>query len=295
MVDPTLQKFRVEAAAVRPICLTPVARQFLDQVAELPTPKARPLFYRTSDRQLATSAAEGFEPYALTTRMYYETKYGTPLAYSRVLEAAGRHGFVNLAGKRVMDFGYGSVGHLRLMSLAKAETVGVDVDPFLAALYSHPSDQEGGIKLIHGSWPGDAAISTAAGGGYDLISSKNTLKRGYVHPERKVDPRMLVNLGVSDEQFLSSVFKALRPGGYFVVYNLSPAQERDPEKWIPWADGRCAFTRAQLTKAGFRVLDYDRKEDDLVAKMAVAFEWANSESEARKSFFSHVTVCRRPG
>jgi len=295
--DATLTRIKAEAASMRVVCQTPVAAEFLKGADDLTAPAPRPIYYREKDRQLSSVPGEGFEPTPLTSALYYDTKYGTPLAYARVIEAAGRHGFKTLKGKRVLDIGYGTVGHLRLMALAGAGAVGVDVDPFLVQLYSHSSDQgafgAGKVQMVDGSWPEDAKVAKSVGKDFDLITSKNTLKRGYVHPERKVDPRMLVDLGVSDEKYLAAVHSALRPGGYFVVYNLSPPQNPDPEKWIPWSDGRCAFTRDQLTKAGFRVLEYDQTEDQVVARMAVAFGWAKSTAEARAGFYSHVTVCRR--
>ena len=63
----------------------------------------------------------------------------------------------------------------------------------------------------------------AAGGSYDLFLSKNTLKRGYIQPEKKVDRRLLVDLGADDPAFLKAVAKALKPGGWLVIDNLSPA------------------------------------------------------------------------
>jgi len=44
-------------------------------------------------------------------------------------------------GKRILDFGYGTVGHLRLLASLGADMVGVEVDPLLRALYSAPGDQ----------------------------------------------------------------------------------------------------------------------------------------------------------
>ena len=53
------------------------------------------------------------------------------------------------------------------------------------------------MKLVHGRFPADPKVVAAVGGGYDLFLSKNTLKRGYIHPAEKVDPRLLVDLGVT--------------------------------------------------------------------------------------------------
>lgn len=53
-----------------------------------------------------------------------------------------------------------------------------------------------------------------AGTGYDLFLSKNTLKRGYIHPAREpASPRHVVRLGISDEKYLQQVFEMLKPGG----------------------------------------------------------------------------------
>src|SRR5690606_11718380 len=64
---------------------------------------------------------------------YYSTKYGSPLAYARALDvaAAADPALTSLAGKRVLDYGYGTIGHLRLMASLGAHAVGVDVDSFL--------------------------------------------------------------------------------------------------------------------------------------------------------------------
>ena len=79
------------------------------------------------------------------------------------------------------------------------------------------------------------------GEGFDLVLSKNVLKKGYVRPEKKVDPAMLVDLGVPPADFLREVAHALKPGGIFAIYNLCPAPRTD--RYVPWAYGESPFTR----------------------------------------------------
>ena len=78
---------------------------------------------------------------------------------------------------------------------------------------------------------------------YDLVLSKNTLKRGYIHPERPTEDRKLIKLGVDDRAFVQAVYDMLEPGGLFLIYNLCPAQAPPDQPYIPWADGRCPFDR----------------------------------------------------
>src|SRR5262249_241072 len=87
-----------------------------------------------------------------------------------------------------------------------------------------PAGGDGPLQPVTGQWPADAAtlaaVKAALPDGLDLFLSKNTLKRGYIHPERETDPRRLVHLGVDDAAFVAAVAQALKPGGLFVIYNL---------------------------------------------------------------------------
>ncbi|RIK67634.1 MAG: hypothetical protein DCC65_05745 [Planctomycetota bacterium] len=308
-----LEKLRYEAASVRPLVESELARRFLDRVADLPMPATRTL-YRDAERRYHSAAAvermheaerEKLTKVSVNAGLYYTTKYGTPLAYVRPIELLGRAGVSSFAGKRVLDYGYGTVGHLRLMALCGADAVGVDVDPFLPALYSLPEDQgdvrigettRGRVTLVDGRWPQEAA-ARAVGGGYDLILSKNTLKNGYLHPEREVDNRMLIDLGVSEEAFVKALFDALKPGGHFMIYNICPAPAPSDKPYIPWADGRCPFPRKMLESAGFEVVAFDVDDSKAVRAMAHAFGWDAGESgmNLEKDLFAHYTLLRRPG
>ncbi|MCB9898751.1 MAG: hypothetical protein H6828_15940 [Planctomycetes bacterium] len=297
-----------EADALRPLVHTAVARAFLDAARALPAGRARTLQRDTDGRwldesELADVPQQARSAVVVTADSYYVTKYGSPLAYVRVLERLGDAGLGSLRGKRVLDFGAGTVGHLRLLALAGADAVGVDVDPFLAALYAQPgasgevdrfdASSGGSARLFIGSWPGDETLRDAVGAGFDVITSKNTLKRGYIHPEQEVDPRLLVHLGVDDATFLAHVHDALVPGGLFVIVNLSPAQDTTGTRYIPWADGRCPFTRQDFDTAGFDVLVDDEIGDEAARDMGRALGWDEQGMDLEHDLFEHATVVRR--
>jgi hypothetical protein len=242
---------------------------------------------------------------ALPPAFYYQTRYGTPLAYARPLELLGTAGLTDVQSKRVLDFGYGSIGQLRLLAGLGADAVGVDVDPMLEALYSGEGDTgvvprgrkpAGRVTLVTGSFPGDDATATLVGGGYTLIVSKNTLKRGYVHPERPVDPRRMVHLGVEDTAFVRHVFRRLAPGGWFLIYNLCPAPAPPDQPYIPWADGRSPFPLEMLAAAGFEVLAFDVDDSAAARAMAHALGWDQGPApmDLEHDLFGTYTLARRP-
>lgn len=306
-----LDKLKGEAEAVGPLVKSSLARDFLAQVDHLPMPAPRTIF-RDDQRQYHSAAdvAQLSEPdrkklteVSVSDTLYYTTKYGSPLAYARLVEILGQSGIATFSNRRVLDYGYGTVGHLRLFALCGAEAVGVDVDPFLPALYSLPEDQGdvrigqkkvGRVMLVDGRWPTEAAAK-AVGGGYDLIISKNTLKNGYLHPEREVDKRMLIDLGVSEVTFVRAMFDALRPGGHVMIYNICPAPAPADKPYIPWADGRCPFPRKMLQSAGFTILAFDKDDSKAVRKMAHALGWDAGERgmDLENDLFAHYTLLRK--
>ncbi len=192
---------------------------------------------------------------------YYTTRYGTPLAYARPMQVLAQSGFKSLAGARMFDYGYGTIGHLRLWASCGADVVGVEVDPTTEALYNRPGDigiikgvggaPDGKITLTTGKWPADANTRDVVKNGYDVMIAKNVLKRGYVHPAEPVDKRMMVELGLPDVVFVAAVFDALKPGGCFLIYNICPAPSPPGKPYIPWSDGHCPFERKMLEDRGF--------------------------------------------
>jgi len=269
--------------------------------------KAREACTAEDHARLAPEQQARFQPSSFGPEFYYTTRSGSPLAYSRALDVigklAGPPATDVLSGKHVLDFGYGGIGHLRLLASLGCDVVGVDVDTLLHAYY-RAEDQgaianasaggpAGHLKLVHGRWPAEERVKQEIGGGYDLVLSKNTLKKGYVRPEKKVDPRMLVDLGVSPEQFLPAVAGILKPGGIFAIYNICPGPQAD--RYIPWAYGESPFTKEEFAAAGFELLAFDVVDDDAVHELAYALKWDEQGMKIEGDTFAWYTVARRKG
>lgn len=312
-----------EAGKLRPLVKTEAVKALLDAVPALPEPSPR-LLFRSKDRRSALSASEydamteeeraKYQPYPRPPMFYYYTGYGSPLIYVRPLdliaERAGWGGADGFKGKKILDFGYGLIGHLRLLAMRGADVTGIEVSPVLRALYSEPGDTgeikgvegsgvQGTLRLLHGFWPGEARVKEAAGEGYDLFISKNVLKRGYIHPpkDREVDERQLIKLGVDDATFLKEMHRLLKPGGYALIYNISPAQNpKDGEKpYLPHADGEFPFGRAAAEQAGFEVIAFDQPDHEAVLDvwMALGINGELSREEQAKDLFAMWTLLRK--
>jgi SAM-dependent methyltransferase len=282
---------RSEAEALRPLAHSTLARQFLAATSGVPTVATR-VVWTDSTRTHAWTDAEA-ALLADTTRsrlvrrelddgFYWNTRYGSPLAYLRPLEILSGAGMKSVDRTRLADFGCGTLGHLRLLASLGADAIGIDVDPLLRALYSEPGDQgevrggsgrSGRVRLVTGQWPASDSIRAQVGAGYDLILSKNTLKNGYLHPAQPVNPRMLVHLGVSDSAFVAELYRALKPGGRVLIYNLCPAPAPPGQPYIPWADGRCPFPQAMWRAAGFEVVRFDEDDSPRARAMGHALHW----------------------
>ena len=240
-----LASLRAEAVKLEPFVRSALAKQFLAAVPDLPTIPGLRVVHTNRETREALSAAEaeqrppealaGYERRELDERFYYTTRYGTPLAAVRALDLAGAAGLSGVDGKKVLDFGFGSIGQLRLLASLGATVTGIEVDRMLEKLYADPSDtgsiarskaaapgEAGHLRLLFGKFPADAKIVDAAGTGYSLFVSKNTLKRGYVHPEREADPRQLVHLEVDDATFVRAVHALLAPGGFSTTICSAP-------------------------------------------------------------------------
>jgi hypothetical protein len=202
-----------------------------------------------------------------------------------------------------VDFGYGNVGQLKLLALLGAEAHGIEVDPLLPLLYAPENGRVAGLgavpgrlRLLHGRFPADAALVASLGSGFDLFLSKNTLKRGYVHPEKPVPERQRIDLGVSDADYVATVFRLLKPGGYFLIYNLSPPPAPPGKPYIPWADGRSPFDEATLRAAGFEVIAFDRDDSEAARALARVLGWDQGEHamDPERDLFGRYTLARRP-
>lgn len=307
--DPPLAgiaKMTAEAATVSGVVETELARTFLSGAGKLPAPAARAWYFRRTDASVEYRSETQYQGMSmeerkewtrrdLTEDIFYNTKYGTPLAYARLLDVAALKGLTSLEGKRVVDFGYGTIGHLRLMSDLGAEAVGVDVDPFLDTLYGDPRDvktEKGKIELLRGFFPTDGRL-VAAMGNYDVFTSKNTLKKGYIHPSREAKPEQMVDLGVDDETFLRTVYNGLKPGGYVVIYNLSGPKAKESEPFNPSAEGENPFPKELWEKVGFTTLAYDEVDSPAIRKMGEGFGWGKP-ADLETAFFSWYSIFRKP-
>jgi SAM-dependent methyltransferase len=288
-------------------------KAFLAATKALPEIGARSVLYDEATRaavtpeelaRLAPAERTRFHPTEYGPEFYYSTYYGTPLAYARVLDLvgklAGKPGEDRLSGRRILDFGYGGIGHLRLLASLGCDAVGVDVDSLLAAYYQ-ASDQgaipsssggaPGKLALVNGRWPADAATKSAVGAGFDLVLSKNVLKKGYVRPAQKVDPSQLVDFGIPPEQFLPEIARILKPGGVFAIYNLCPGPRQD--RYLARAYGESPFTREEFAAAGFELLAFDVDDRAQAQELGFALQWDKQGMDLENDLFAWYTIARR--
>jgi hypothetical protein len=308
---PITEKMRADAQALAPLVKSDLAKQFLAATAQLKEPAPRTV-YRNREKGIALSKRqfdalpeaekESLTPREYPPQFYYETGYGSPLVYVRLLDLAAPH-MRTVERPKLLDFGFGSIGQLQLLAHCGFDAHGVDVEPVFSALYSEPGDTGGigkGAASVHiGQWPADAALAERIGAGFSLITSKNTLKKGYIHPSppagQTVDPKKLVHLGVSDEAYLARVHDALLPGGVFIIYNICPPQAAPDKEYIPWADGFSPFPREMLEKSGFEVLAFDAVDQDWVIECFEKLGYAEGKSrtELAEQYFCWFTIARR--
>lgn len=314
-----VERMRAEAQGLRDLVTSAAGRAFLDAAAELPSIAPRTLhreqtsraWFSTRQMEVARDADDTlvFESLVADESRYYDTKYGTPMAYARLVDLLGDEaGYESFEGRKLLDIGYGTIGHLRLLATGGAHVVGLDVDSFLTALYDEPGDTgaiagsagaDGSITLLSGRFS-EPDIVAGIGGDYDVIFSKNTLKRGYVNPpaDAKVDPRMLIDLGVDDETFLRALFAALRPGGHLAIYNISGKQNdwRAGEPYLPMADGHCPYDVELLRAVGFEPLVLDDDDTPFVREMARIFGWDQGPGamDLEDGLFARFTLLVKP-
>ena len=310
---PPTEQMKQEAAAIGAFVQTPFAKTFLGGFACLPSVTPRVAWYNKETRTaLSDEAARamteeqlaGYAKRDIDERFYYFTRYGTPVAFVRPMEILGRAGLKSPDGLKLVDFGFGSMGQLRALAAQGADAVGIEVDPILEVIYAGDTGRvprcetagagrEGSVELVFGQFPAEKAAVDKVGGGYDVFVSKNTLKRGYIHPEQEVDPRMLVHLKVDDETFVRAVYDLLKPGGFALIYNLCPAPAKPGEKYIPWADGRSPFAKELYERVGFAVVAFDVDDTEAARAMGKTFGWGTEEQLAT-DLFGMYTLLRKP-
>ena len=273
----TVARLQRLARALQAAVKSDLATDFLNATSALPWIQPRKLYQDPESKelypssQIASISAE--RRWKLVSRSFdehdcYEGRYGMPLSYAVFVDALSDFGVRSLSGKRVLDLGFASILPLRLMACLGASVTGIDTDKLPYALYDFDGDT-GPIRTVRGrtidrSHDGSVTLKkgrlgvdwTPQPAAFDFILSRNTLKQGYVHPrpEHALEPN--VKLKLTDEAFLGTVRGALANGGLFAIYNTF-----DPTDNGPGADGRCPFTREQLTSAGFEVVAHDQSDE----------------------------------
>lgn len=217
---------------------------------------------------------------------YYEADISDPLHFVFPIEIFAAHGVDFHAGTRILDFGYGSIGHLDLLAAMGVDASGIEVRSKLEQLYANA--QTAHVHLFSGRYPAEAPLVAKVGGGYDLITSKNVLKKGYIHPDRPSDPTHQINLGVDDATFLKAFHDALKPGGRMMIYNIFVPVPAD-QPFQPMSDGRCPFMKDQWSAAGFDVEAFDESDTQ---RLRAALVPADPAGEA-KTYEALYTLTRR--
>jgi hypothetical protein len=285
---PVLELMAREAKAYAPQVKSPWVKQFMTALTALPhQPKLT--FFCKPDRGecFRDRRSADLQPREADEDVYYG-RITEPMGYARPLDVLAAQGFTP-KGRSVLDFGYGNIGQLEALVSLGATAAGIEVDPLLPLLYEKANRPA--LRIHHGFFPSDAALVKAVGEGYDVFLSKNTLKKGYVHPDRALTPeqeKRQLKLGVSDEQFVERVFALLKPGGYFFIYNICPPETPRDQPFVPWTDGRSPFARETYERAGFEVIAFDADDTKAVREMARAFAWEDGDT-----FVAKYTLLRK--
>lgn len=291
---PILSELRRLAANMEPSLESPWVKQWLRSVRQLKPVKPSTWYCNRGNQSCVTKdpSDPSWSPRVADDEFVY-ARVTDPLGYARPLDLLAATGF-NPKGKKVLDFGYGNLGQLLMLAELGAEVHGVEVDALLPAATKSLVGKVGGkgaLVLHHGYFPSDVKLVKELGRGFDLFLSKNTLKRGYVHPAEPRDAKGQIDLGFEDRKVLEIILGLLKPGGHFFIYNLAPAQAG---LYKPMADARCPWPRELLEGAGFEVLAYDADDSPKARRMGHLLEWDADGDDLEQNLFATYTLLRRP-
>lgn len=258
-----------EAQAVQPLAKSGWSAEFLASTARLPPVSPRKV---NGERVDETG--------------YYFGDGDSPAFFVRLLDILAEGETRKLVGRRFLQLDYASIGALRMLAAGGATVAAVSPSSRLRTLYSLPGDQGdvalfarevgGSVRLFSGDYPADPATRAAIGGGYDAVIAKNVFKRGYIHPAEPVSPDTQKRLGMSDEEFVTTLLGLLRPGGRLLVYNICPPQGSSGQAYSPHADCRNPFPQSLWQAMGFRVRDYDRNDTAVAREFGQVLGWDGS-------------------
>lgn len=290
------KKLLAESELLKEIVNSNQSIKFLNGVKLLPTPPKEMVVYYNKEEKQALSEKK-FKLSKVDTSMYkrlhlkesyfYYTKYGSPLAFVAPLELLSSYNITVTNKTKVLDFGFGSIGQLLLMKEMGAKVSGIEVDPILKVLYKDHSKK---LNLVYGLFPKDARTVRKLGKKYDLFISKNTLKKGFINPEKKVNPRFMIDLKVSHEKFLESIKQLLKPGGHVLIYNLHAALALDNYK--PWTDGRSPYSKEFYEKNGFEVITLNGDHTNFARNMGTCFGW-DKVMDFKKHLYATYTLLKK--
>jgi len=301
---PVLPEIQRLAAKLATTEKTPWVKRWLEMAKELPpvTPRT---YWCAKDKSGCCAQKPKGEKRELVERTvdeaYFYARIADSLGYARAFEVLAKFGFTP-KGKKLLDFGYGNVGQLAMLARLGADARGIEVDPLLPLAYASTvgpvtakDGTKGHLAVYDGYFPTDAKLVKAVGTGYALFLSKNTLKRGYIHPQQPVPDKQRIHLG-EDAAFLQAVHDLLAPKGLFFIYNLSPAQAPPGQPYKQMADGVCPFSKKDLEAAGFEVLAFDVVDDGPARAMGHVLEWDQDPSQPwdlKTDLFAWYTLVRK--
>ncbi|MHC5114076.1 MAG: methyltransferase domain-containing protein [Planctomycetota bacterium] len=302
--DDALIQLALESELLRPLVRTDAARALLDAVPELPAATPTTVYYRPGGGYLAPAFTRaeyealdadeqsGLREVAVDTERYYSTFYGSPLVSVRAFDLAAQHGIESYDGRRVLDFGFGSIGQLRLLAACGADVTGTEVMPLLKAIYAAEREP----RMVFGRWPAEDDVVRRVGRGYDLFVSKNTIKRGYVNPVEEVDPKQRLDFGVEQGVFLDRLHDLLNPGGLALIYNIGGAPRRPDGSYNPAADIASPWPVETYERHGFQVVAIDVDDSETIRAYARALGWDKGDNpmDLENALFARFTLLRRP-
>src|SRR2546428_8252347 len=134
--DSVLEQIQKDATALLPQVQAAWVRRFLLATSTLPSIEPRTVHHGSARTRywavaevaaLSDSDRSKLVERRLDEEFYYTTRYGSPLAYSRPLLNPAEARFTEVGGKKIVDFGYGTIGHLRLLASLGAHVTGIEV------------------------------------------------------------------------------------------------------------------------------------------------------------------------
>ena len=85
---------------------------------------------------------------------------------------------------------------------------------------------------------------------------------------------------------------AVKPGGFVMIYNITPPPNAPDKPYRSWADGRCPFARDLFEQGGFRVIAFDIDDSAAVRAQGRALGW-HHDVDLDKEIFATYSLFQR--